>query len=107
LRLSAFQTSHLKWLVKGEIMEEYEYTTELDDGIYGTVTVDINKVGGGTLGKSYDGLWEYRISCVDDGLLVQGSDLRTGMSHTHAEVAELACTFFDFLDFIPKGEDSV
>lgn len=52
--------------------------------------VDIYKVGGGTLGNAYIGLWGYRVR-RHGKVIASGEDLRTGMPVTHEQAAELAC----------------
>lgn len=60
----------------------------------GTVTVQIHKIGGGTLGRAYDGYWGYRLSRGGDQTIAAGGDLRTGMPKTHEEVVAIALDFF-------------
>lgn len=56
--------------------------------------VDVYKIGGGTLGRTYDGLWGYRH--VRDGVeIASGEDLRTGIPKTHQEAAPLVIEFSD------------
>lgn len=55
--------------------------------------IDLYKVGGGTLGHTYDGLWGYRLT--RRGKLVgDGETLRTGTPKTHQEAALLVLDFF-------------
>lgn len=56
--------------------------------------VCVYKIGGGTLGRSYDGLWGYRHTC-DDVLIASGENLRTGTPKTHQDVALLVIDFHD------------
>ncbi|WP_181273643.1 hypothetical protein [Brevibacterium oceani] len=51
--------------------------------------VHVYKVGGGTPGRRYDGLWGYRVRC-QGRLVASGEDLRTGMPKTHDEAALIA-----------------
>lgn len=52
------------------------------------VTVEVYKLGGGTLGHEYEGDWGYRVSrLLDRQVLAQGEDYRTGTPHSHARVA--------------------
>lgn len=56
--------------------------------------VDVYKIGGGTLGRAYEGLWGYRL--VRGGQEVaSGADLRTGVPKTHDEAAQLVLDIFD------------
>lgn len=50
--------------------------------------VEIYKVGGGSLGTAYEGLWGYRASTGNE-VVASGADLRTGMPKTHDEAARL------------------
>lgn len=60
---------------------EAEYETE----VVGLLVV-VEKLGGGTVGKSYAGRWRYIVQ--RDGVeVVRGQDFDTGTLHTHAEVA--------------------
>lgn len=51
--------------------------------------VHIYKVGGGTIGRRYQGKWAYRIN-QNGKVVASGTDLHTGMPKTHDEVAVLA-----------------
>ncbi|OEJ24277.1 hypothetical protein AS594_07040 [Streptomyces agglomeratus] len=66
-------------------MSEYETT------IYGW-PVSVDKDGGGTLGRSYEGTWTVT---VQNGpvYVCDREELRTGMPKTHAQVARLAYEF--------------
>lgn len=77
--------------------EEYEYTTGVcTDGTWDAdVTVELSKVGGGTVGKAYEGVWVYRVSDADDSTLMEGADLHTGTPKTHAEVALIVYDFYE------------
>ena len=70
-------------------MSDYEYRVNIPDT---PLWVNISKVGGGTVGKSYEGTWEYQITGPD--VLFSNDDLRTGTPHTHEYVAALIPTFF-------------
>lgn len=69
---------------------ETEYRQELDDGR----VIEIMKLGGGTLGKRYDGDWEVIVT-DRNGRSVFEDRLRTGTPKTHAEAAETAMGFAD------------
>lgn len=60
----------------------------------GGLTVLVNKVGGGTLGRAYAGTW---IVWVTNGSVwvVDGEELRTGTPKTHAEAAVIAADMID------------
>jgi hypothetical protein len=58
------------------------------------VMVEISKVGGGTLGRRYQGLWNYRITSKGK-VVAEGDDLRTGSPATHEEAARIAWAFQD------------
>lgn len=64
-------------------LADFEAVVLLDDG----VIVRVSKVGGGTVGHSYRGVWHYRVEVpLED--VVQGSDFESGSKLTHAEAAE-------------------
>lgn len=66
---------------------EYTYTT--DQG----VTVQIEKLGGGTLGKSYPGTWRYIVTRTGREL-ARGQDLETPIPHTHKQAAVIVADYF-------------
>jgi hypothetical protein len=55
--------------------------------------VEIEKLGGGTVGESYTGTWRYRHT-DSDGVVEQGQDLEVGSPHTHAQVAKVVAEYF-------------
>jgi hypothetical protein len=58
------------------------------------LNVEIEKLGGGTLGKAYEGHWRYRVTEIETGdVLYQGQDLHTGTPKTHAEAVRLLMDF--------------
>jgi hypothetical protein len=73
--------------VRREIMEDYEYTAVIEG-----LEIFVNKVGGGTLGKSYDGNWEVTVKNGDE-FVYDRSLLWTGVSKTHQQAAQYA---FDY-----------
>jgi hypothetical protein len=50
--------------------------------------VEIYKVGGGSPGRGYAGLWGYRV-LIGTKTVASGEDLRTGMPKTHQQAARL------------------
>lgn len=69
-------------------MDDYEYFTKVH-GMY----VGVNKIGGGTLGKSYSqGNWEVTVQNGDE-FVFDKELMYYGMPKTHAEVASLAADF--------------
>lgn len=58
------------------------------------VMVEISKAGGGTVGKRYQGLWNYRITS-NGKVVAEGDGLRTGSPATHEEAARIAWAFQD------------
>ncbi len=64
-----------------------EYTKEIDG-----LRVQVDKVGGGTVGKAYEGRWSVT---VDAGpvMMYGNEDLITGTPKTHAQVAKFAADF--------------
>lgn len=74
-------------------MEGAEYTTRV---LGWPVAVD--KDGGGTLGKAYEGTWT--VSVMNGPVYVlDGAEIHTGTPKTHQEVARLA------YEFACQGED--
>lgn len=64
-----------------------EYTTHIDG-----LRVQVDKVGGGTLGRAYEGRWS--VTVQSGPIYVYDNDeLTTGMPKTHAQVAEMAAEF--------------
>lgn len=64
-----------------------EYTT-----IIGGLKIDVDKDGGGTIGRSYEGDWT--VTVVNGPEYVYDNDtLHTGTPKTHAQVARLAAEF--------------
>lgn len=59
------------------------------------LVVQVEKLGGGTLGYAYTGTWRYIVSDAVGRELGRGQDFGTGMPHTHAEVAIMIADFFD------------
>src|SRR5208282_241439 len=56
------------------------------------IWIGISKVGGGTVGKSYSGTWEYRV--ISGGVHIEGADLRSGaMGATHEEMIRTLASF--------------
>jgi hypothetical protein len=64
-----------------------EYTTTVDG-----LRVQVDKVGGGTLGNAYEGRWSVT---VQNGPVYayDNDELTTGTPKTHAEVARIAADF--------------
>lgn len=58
------------------------------------VMVEISAVGGGTVGKRYQGYWSYRIT-QNGKVVAEGDGLRTGTPKTHEEAARIAWGFQD------------
>lgn len=71
-------------------MDTPEYTTTTDDSL----TVHVDKLGGGTLGRAYDGSWRYIVTDAAGTELGRGQDFTTGTPKTHAEAAELIADHF-------------
>jgi hypothetical protein len=67
---------------------EPEYVTTID-----TATVEIEKLGGGTVGGKYVGTWRYRHTDAN-GRVELGQDLETPMPHTHREAARIVADYF-------------
>lgn len=56
--------------------------------------VEVYKIGGGTLGRSYEGLWGYRFTRRGHQI-ASGTDLHAGTPKTHDEVAQIILDIFD------------
>lgn len=75
-----------------ETYVEYWATFDANPCDTDSTKVGVTKTGGGTIGRSYEGSWEYHV--VDNGEHVFcGDNLYTGMPKTHSEVATLVCDF--------------
>jgi len=72
---------------------DIEYRRVLRDG----TIIEIQKAGGGTLGRRYDGDWHVEIT-DRRGHGVLSDDLYTGTPKTHAEVETLAFEFLGAAD---------
>lgn len=64
----------------------HEYETMTEAG-----AVRVSKVGGGTIGRAYQGAWHYHVR----GTAFRGSDLVTGSPTTHHEAAQTVADFYD------------
>lgn len=49
-------------------------------------SVEVSKVGGGTVGREYVGAWQYR-ACLNGVEVARGADFTSGMPMTHHRVA--------------------
>lgn len=77
--------------------ELIEYTDAMA-GLGGDLAVYVYKVGGGSVGRSYDGFWGYRVTRGEQ-VCGEGEDFATGTPHTHADVAAMVAEFFDTPDY--------
>ena len=68
---------------------EPEYTAT-DAGL----TIQVEKLGGGTLGRAYTGSWRYVVIDATGTELGRGQDFTTGTPQTHAEAAALIADYF-------------
>jgi len=86
-----------------------DFECEFSDFAYGannsTKIVQIEKLGGGELNRTYTGIWRYRI-IGNDGLIEnQGQNLEIPVPKTHREAYRLVCDYFNLdLDPIETGE---
>lgn len=64
-----------------------EYSTTID-GLH----VEVSKRGGGTLGKSYVGLWDVTVT-NGPVYVFDGKELNAGTPKTHVQVARVAAHF--------------
>lgn len=70
-----------------------EYTRHADD-----LLITVDKVGGGTYGREYEGSWEVTVSL--SGTVVLDDVINTGTPKTHREVADIALDFIDDADMV-------
>lgn len=73
-----------------DIVREAEYAQRIEHDV--TTRVHVSKIGGGTLGKAYDGAWEYAIlqrHVSGWDVIASGSDITTGTPKAHADVAQM------------------
>jgi hypothetical protein len=63
--------------------------------IVGDVTVQVEKLGGGTVGKAYTGVWRYIVTRSGGSEEIRrGQDVESGSPWTHAEAARfIGCQF--------------
>ena len=67
---------------------DHEFVLDPGDGnLY-----HVSKVGGGTLGREYDGAWYYTITTGNGRELVHGDNLETPAPRTHLQVARWLVT---------------
>lgn len=80
----------------GEGIVSSEYVTRIDG-----LNVQVSKRGGGTLGKSYVGLWD--VTVMNGPVYVlDGEEIDAGTPKTHAQVARIAADFASAM--IDRGE---
>jgi len=90
-------------------MSDYEYTVIVPKMLLPEypeprITISVSKVGGGTLGESYEGLWEYRVY-IKGYPVITGTDLRTGTPKTHEQVTRTIAGFLSSGEYnVPPGE---
>jgi hypothetical protein len=84
---------------KGEIMSHTDLTPEFIAESRDGIRLEIEKMGGGTLGQAYQGTWCYRVtwpaSGGREGNVIEGQDLDTPMPATHENAASVLCGFLD------------
>lgn len=84
-------------------MNEFEYSRNIRDSFGSVHRVSIDKVGGGTVGKSYTGeSWEAEIKDSDGKIVwktpsyaVFGTALHIGSSVTHLQAAYVAMEWYE------------
>lgn len=76
------------WLHAEDFDPEYAATR---DG----VRVEVEKVGGGTVGEAYEGYWRYAAHAEDGELLGCGNDFHTGTPVTHHIAARWILEFLE------------
>ncbi|MFF4020010.1 hypothetical protein [Streptomyces sp. NPDC001843] len=74
-------------MILGEAIMSAEYTTRIN-GLH----VQVSKRGGGTLGKSYVGLWD--VTVMNGPIyILDGEEIDAGTPKTHAQMAQIAADF--------------
>ncbi len=63
------------------------------------LVIEIEKVGGGEIGRRYDGKWNYRVIGSDYVIHFQGCDLECRWPMTHAEVSVALAGDLSMIDF--------
>lgn len=71
---------------------DYEYATTVP-GYEHDYYVQVDKVGGGTVGKRYDGDWTVTVSVPGGDVVLSNELLHTGTGYTHDDVADVAAEF--------------
>ena len=89
-------------------MSDYEYTVIVPKMLLPEypeprITISVSKVGGGTLGESYEGLWEYNATC-DGKPVMFGADLYTGTAKTHEQAARIVAGFLTE-GYVPEDQN--
>src|SRR5512140_607192 len=80
-----------------------EFIADTSDG----TRLELEKLGGGTVGEAYDGTWRYVVTFPAaygrESRQERGQDLETPLPKTHEEAAEILCDFLDldWEDFTP------
>lgn len=67
-----------------------EHTHTDDNGL----TVQVEKLGGGTVGREYTGTWRYIATDSDGNEVARGQDCDTGMPHSHDHVAREIAAYY-------------
>lgn len=67
-----------------------EYTYQADSGL----TVQVEKLGGGTVGEKYVGLWRYIVTDSKGAELGRGQDMESGLPHGHRSAARIVAEYF-------------
>lgn len=68
---------------------EASFTFDVQDT---KVKIEIEKLGGGTVGKAYAGMWRYVVT-ADGYEMTRGQDFNTGTPKTHKEAARMLLDF--------------
>lgn len=72
-------------------MSAPEYIRIIDDPTHGKLKFLVDKVGGGTVGKAYDGDWI--VAIMRFGTYIFDGRITTGRKVTHSQVCEDALVF--------------
>lgn len=72
-----------------------DFESEFETCTTGGLFIQVEKLGGGTVDKAYDGTWRYIVSNKDGQEIARAQDFETGMPMTHADVASAIAGYFE------------
>lgn len=66
-----------------------DFDAELDYWYENYGRIQVEKLGGGSIGKAYEGIWRYKAFDTKGELITLGQDFETGTPKTHEQVASI------------------